>query len=98
MQRPSGKRRCWLPRRTRSKRHASEEYAMNIHEYQTKDLLKHYGVPVPEGRVVHTDEQAVSVAEEIGGSRWIVKAQIHSGGRGKAGGVKVVSSVDDVRA
>ena len=60
---------------------------MNIHEYQTKDLLKHYGVPVPPGRVVHTDAQAATVAEEIGGSRWVVKAQIHSGGRGKAGGV-----------
>ena len=70
---------------------------MNIHEYQTKDLLKHYGLPVPEGRVVHTDEQAVSVAEEIGGSRWIVKAQIHSGGRGKAGGVKIGNSIDDVK-
>lgn len=70
---------------------------MNIHEYQTKDLLKHYGVPVPEGRVVHTDEQAVSVAEEIGGSRWIVKAQIHSGGRGKAGGVKIGNSIAEVR-
>lgn len=71
---------------------------MNIHEYQTKDLLKHYGVPVPPGRVVHTDAQAASVAEEIGGSRWVVKAQIHSGGRGKAGGVRVGSSVDEVRS
>ncbi|TAN84070.1 MAG: succinate--CoA ligase subunit beta, partial [Gallionella sp.] len=70
---------------------------MNIHEYQTKDLLKHYGVPVPEGRVAHTDEQAASVAEEIGGSRWVVKAQIHSGGRGKAGGVKIGNSIADVR-
>lgn len=70
---------------------------MNIHEYQTKDLLKHYGVTVPEGRVVHTVEQAASVAEEIGGPRWIVKAQIHSGGRGKAGGVKIGNSIDDVR-
>jgi succinyl-CoA synthetase beta subunit len=71
---------------------------MNIHEYQTKDLLKHYGVPVPPGRVVHTDAQAATVAEEIGGSRWVVKAQIHSGGRGKAGGVRVGSSVDEVRS
>ena len=71
---------------------------MNIHEYQTKDLLKHYGVPVPPGRVVHTDAQAATVAEEIGGSRWVVKAQIHSGGRGKAGGVKVGNSIDEVRA
>ena len=70
---------------------------MNIHEYQTKDLLKHYGVPVPPGRVVHTDAQAGTVAEEIGGSRWVVKAQIHSGGRGKAGGVRVANSIDEVR-
>lgn len=71
---------------------------MNIHEYQTKDLLKHYEVPVPPGRVVHTNAQAAAVAEEIGGSRWVVKAQIHSGGRGKAGGVKVGNSIDEVRA
>ena len=70
---------------------------MNIHEYQTKDLLKHYGVPVPPGRVVHNDAQAATVAEEIGGSRWVVKAQIHSGGRGKAGGVRVGNSIDEVR-
>ncbi len=69
---------------------------MNIHEYQTKDLLKRYGVPVPSGRVVHTDEQAISVAEEIGGARWVVKAQIHSGGRGKAGGVKIGETIDEV--
>ncbi len=71
---------------------------MNIHEYQAKDLLKRYGVPVPPGRVVHNDEQAASVAEEIGGSRWVVKAQIHSGGRGKAGGVKIGNSIEEVRA
>ncbi|RFC36131.1 MAG: succinyl-CoA synthetase beta subunit/malate-CoA ligase subunit beta [Candidatus Nitrotoga sp. SPKER] len=70
---------------------------MNIHEYQTKDLLKHYGVPVPPGRVVHTDAQAATVAEEIGGARWVVKAQIHSGGRGKAGGVRVGNSIDEVK-
>lgn len=70
---------------------------MNIHEYQTKDLLKHYGVPVPPGRVVHTDAQAATVAEEVGGSRWVVKAQIHSGGRGKAGGVRIGNSIDEVQ-
>jgi len=70
---------------------------MNIHEYQTKDLLKHYGVPVPPGRVVHSDAQAAMVAEEIGGARWVVKAQIHSGGRGKAGGVRVGNSIEEVR-
>ncbi len=71
---------------------------MDIHEYQAKDLLKRYGVPVPPGRVVHNDEQAGSVAEEIGGSRWVVKAQIHSGGRGKAGGVKIGNSIEEVKA
>ena len=71
---------------------------MNIHEYQTKELLKKYNVPVPEGRVAHSDEQAASIAEEIGGPNWIIKAQIHSGGRGKAGGVKLAKSIDEVRA
>ena len=70
---------------------------MNIHEYQTKYLLKHYGVPVPSGHVVHTETQAAKAAEEIGGSRWVVKAQIHSGGRGKAGGVRVGSSINEVK-
>lgn len=70
---------------------------MNTHEYQTKDLLRHYGVPVPSGHVVHTETQAAKAAEEIGGSRWVVKAQIHSGGRGKAGGVRVGSSINEVK-
>ncbi|NNG11688.1 MAG: succinate--CoA ligase subunit beta, partial [Halobacteria archaeon] len=70
---------------------------MNIHEYQTKDLLRSYGVPVPDGRVAHNVDNAVAVAEELGGERWVVKAQIHAGGRGKGGGVKVASSLDEVR-
>lgn len=70
---------------------------MNIHEYQAKELLKTYGVPVPNGAVAYSDAQAASAAEEIGGSRWVVKAQIHAGGRGKAGGVKVANSVEEVR-
>ncbi|QSA97618.1 ADP-forming succinate--CoA ligase subunit beta [Methylococcus sp. EFPC2] len=70
---------------------------MNIHEYQAKELLKTYGVSVPAGAVAYSDKQAAQVAEEIGGSRWVVKAQIHAGGRGKAGGVKVVDSIDEVR-
>ena len=70
---------------------------MNIHEYQAKELLKSYGVPVPTGSVAFTDKQAAQVAEEIGGGKWVVKAQIHAGGRGKAGGVKVVGSIDEVR-
>ncbi|MDH3871277.1 MAG: ADP-forming succinate--CoA ligase subunit beta [Gammaproteobacteria bacterium] len=70
---------------------------MNIHEYQTKELLRGYGVPVPNGRVAHNVDNAATVAEELGGERWIVKAQIHAGGRGKGGGVKVASSLDEVR-
>jgi succinyl-CoA synthetase beta subunit/malate-CoA ligase subunit beta len=70
---------------------------VNIHEYQAKELLKSYGVPVPQGAVAFSDSQAVAAAEQIGGERWVVKAQIHAGGRGKAGGVKVVSSLDEVR-
>ena len=70
---------------------------MNIHEYQAKALLRQFGVPVPEGRVVHSDAHAEAAAEEIGGERWVVKAQIHAGGRGKGGGVKVVDTPERVR-
>ena len=70
---------------------------MNIHEYQTKELLRGYGVPVPDGRVAHNVDNAATVAEELGGERWVVKAQIHAGGRGKGGGVKVASSIDEVK-
>ncbi len=66
---------------------------MNIHEYQAKDLLRSYGLPVPAAGVAYSDVQAARVAEEIGGRRWVVKAQVHAGGRGKAGGVKLVDSV-----
>ena len=69
---------------------------MNIHEYQAKELLKSYGVPVPAGEVVYSDRAAARVAEELGGVRWVVKAQIHAGGRGKGGGVKVANSVEKV--
>ncbi|MFP3942668.1 MAG: ATP-grasp domain-containing protein, partial [Alphaproteobacteria bacterium] len=71
---------------------------MNIHEYQAKSVLKRFDVPVPRGVAAFTVEEAVKGAEELGGPVWVVKAQIHAGGRGKAGGVKVVKSVDDVRA
>ena len=70
---------------------------MNIHEYQAKTLLKKYGVQVPRGGVAYTAEEAVGVAKQLGGNVWVVKAQIHAGGRGKGGGVKVVKSLDDVR-
>jgi malate-CoA ligase subunit beta len=71
---------------------------MDIHEYQSKDLLSNFGVPVPRGGVAYTAEQAVFRAQEIGGSRWVVKAQIHSGARGKAGGVKVCANEHEVAA
>ncbi len=70
---------------------------MNIHEYQAKELLKSYGIPVPPGEVVYTVKAATRVAEDIGGQRWVVKAQIHAGGRGKAGGVRLANSVDELR-
>lgn len=70
---------------------------MNIHEYQAKELLKQYGVVVPEGKVAFSVEEAVQAAEEIGTETTVVKAQIHAGGRGKAGGVKIAKRLDDVR-
>ncbi|CAG5077938.1 Succinyl-CoA ligase [ADP-forming] subunit beta [Thermobacillus xylanilyticus] len=70
---------------------------MNIHEYQGKEVLKQYGVSVPEGRVAFTVDEAVEAAKELGTSVVVVKAQIHAGGRGKAGGVKVAKSLDEVR-
>lgn len=70
---------------------------MNIHEYQAKDVLKRYGVVVPQGKVAFTVEEAVQAAKEIGSDVTVVKAQIHAGGRGKAGGVKIAKSLDEVR-
>ena len=70
---------------------------MNIHEYQAKRLLEKYGVAVPRGSVVYTPQEAENVARELGGPVWVVKAQIHAGGRGKGGGVKVVKTVDDAK-
>lgn len=70
---------------------------MNIHEHQAKELLAGFGVPVPRGTAAFTVDDAVAAADALGGPVWVVKAQIHAGGRGKAGGVKVVSSIDDVR-
>ncbi|MFQ5935400.1 MAG: ATP-grasp domain-containing protein, partial [Acidiferrobacterales bacterium] len=70
---------------------------MNIHEYQAKELLARYGVAVPRGRVAFSADEAEHAASELGGAVWVVKAQIHAGGRGKGGGVKVVKSVDEVR-
>src|SRR5262249_60667699 len=70
---------------------------MNIHEYQAKSVLREFGVPVPRGAPAFTVEEAVKGARDLGGPVWVVKAQIHAGGRGKAGGVKVVKSIEDVR-
>jgi len=70
---------------------------MNIHEYQGKEVLRKYGVQVPNGRVAFTVEEAVEAAKELGTQVCVVKAQIHAGGRGKAGGVKVAKNLDEVR-
>ncbi|NOR72535.1 MAG: ADP-forming succinate--CoA ligase subunit beta, partial [Mariprofundaceae bacterium] len=70
----------------------------NIHEYQAKELLAEFGVPVPRGSLALTADEAVAAARELGGSVWVVKAQIHAGGRGKAGGVRVCRSIDEVEA
>ncbi len=70
---------------------------MNIHEYQGKEILKQYGVKVPEGRVAFTVDEAVEAAKQLGTQVVVVKAQIHAGGRGKAGGVKVAKNLDEVR-
>jgi len=69
---------------------------MNIHEYQAKALLRRYRVTTPRGEVVYTARAAARVAEELGGSRWVVKAQIHAGGRGKAGGVRLCTSPSQI--
>jgi succinyl-CoA synthetase beta subunit len=70
---------------------------MKIHEYQGKDILRKFGVAVPRGEVAFSVDEAVAAAKKIGGSVWVVKAQIHAGGRGKGGGVKVARSIDEVK-
>jgi succinyl-CoA synthetase beta subunit len=70
---------------------------MNIHEYQAKEVLRRYGVATLKGKLATTADEAVSGAKEVGGSLWVVKAQIHAGGRGKGGGVKVAKSLDEVK-
>ncbi|MDE2024654.1 MAG: ADP-forming succinate--CoA ligase subunit beta [Gammaproteobacteria bacterium] len=71
---------------------------MNLHEYQAKRLFAAYDIPVPNGRPATTSDEAVAAARDLGGSVWVVKAQVHAGGRGKAGGVKLCRSLDEVRA
>jgi succinyl-CoA synthetase beta subunit len=70
---------------------------MNLHEYQAKQLFAEYGLPVSQGIAVDTADEAVAAAKEIGGDKWVIKAQVHAGGRGKAGGVKLVSSEAEIR-
>jgi succinyl-CoA synthetase beta subunit len=70
---------------------------MNLHEYQSKQIFAQYGIPVPTGRVASSPDEAVTAARELGGSSWVVKAQVHAGGRGKAGGVKLARHLDEVR-
>ncbi len=69
---------------------------MNIHEYQAKQLFQNYGIPVPQGMHVNTSERAKEIAEKLGGDGWVVKAQVHAGGRGKVGGVKVAKDITEV--
>ncbi len=71
---------------------------MNLHEYQGKQLFAEYGLPVSVGFACDTPEEAAQAADRIGGNKWVVKAQVHAGGRGKAGGVKLVDSKDEIRA
>jgi len=71
---------------------------MKVHEYQGKEILRAYNVAVPRGKVAFNADEAVRVAGELGGQVWVVKAQIHAGGRGKGGGVKIARSIDEVRA
>ncbi len=70
---------------------------MNLHEYQSKGLFADYGIPVPNGVAAETPEAAVKAAQQLGGELWVVKAQVHAGGRGKAGGVKLAKTLDEVR-
>ena len=69
---------------------------MNLHEYQSKALFAEYGIPVPQGQVATTPLEAKTAAAMLGGHLWVVKAQVHAGGRGKAGGVKLAKSVAEV--
>ena len=71
---------------------------MNLHEYQAKQLFADYGLPVPSGIPCVSADEAVAATKKLGGDKWVVKCQVHAGGRGKAGGVKVATCEQDVRA
>ena len=76
----------------------TREHTMNLHEYQAKEIFRRYGIAVPAGQVAASAEEAVAAAKALGGALWVVKAQVHAGGRGKAGGVKLARDLDAVRA
>ena len=71
---------------------------MNLHEYQAKELFAQYGLPVSKGYAVDNVNDALTACDQIGGNHWVVKAQVHAGGRGKAGGVKLVKNQEEVSA
>ncbi|MAC86063.1 MAG: succinate--CoA ligase subunit beta, partial [Flavobacteriales bacterium] len=71
---------------------------MNLHEYQGKELFTKYDLPVSLGRVISNAEDAINACRDIGGNKWVVKAQVHAGGRGKAGGVELINSPDEAVA
>src|SRR5579859_5209639 len=91
--------RCWsrTPIFARMRLFARKAVTMNLHEYQSKDIFRSYGIAVPAGRVAASADEAAAAAEAIGGSLWVVKAQVHAGGRGKAGGVKLARDLSAVR-
>jgi len=70
---------------------------MKLHEYQAKDVFRKFGIPVPKGRVATSVDEAVRASQDLPGPSWVVKAQVHAGGRGKGGGVRVVKSLDELK-
>jgi succinyl-CoA synthetase beta subunit len=100
---PGGSRRCAFAsanaflQNTPTSPPGKRKSSMNLHEYQSKRLFADYGIPVPRGVPAKTADEACEAAEGLGGDLWVVKAQVHAGGRGKAGGVKLARSLDEVR-
>ena len=70
---------------------------MNIHEYQAKAILSSYNIKTPKGKIAFNADEAAKIAQDLGGKIWVVKSQIHAGGRGKGGGVKIANSIDEVK-
>src|SRR3990167_7712420 len=70
---------------------------MNLHEYQSKHLLAQYDIPVPKNEVIFSPDSVLDAADKLGGQRWVVKAQVHAGGRGKAGGVRLVNNKEELK-